>query len=169
MKSKSYQSTEPKHLPVDNKKVSQMFTFHFDVNYAMLSNNAFVQSKLSILKEYPIKFSVTNSFGRAKVLDWFCKSTDWLSLKKNTKQTATADQRLFFLSIMVNSYFYQLVPSQLVLFHWSTRTFLQLVLWSTGTFSLVDSYFFLVNSYFFKKNTYDMLCFFIMALLGPLI
>ena len=36
----------------------------------------------------------------------------------------------------------QLVPSQLALFHWSTRTFLQLVLWSTRTFSLVNSYFF---------------------------
>ena len=50
---------------------------------------------------------------------------------------------------MVNSYFYKLVLSQLVLFHWSTRTFLQLVLWSTRTFSLVNSYFSLVNSYFF--------------------
>ena len=63
---------------------------------------------------------------------------------------------------MVNSYFYKLVLSQLVLFHWSTRTFLQLVLWSTRTFSLVNSYFSLVNSYFFfgqlvlfEKNTYD--------------
>ena len=50
---------------------------------------------------------------------------------------------------MVNSYFCQLVLSQLVLFHWSTRTFLELVLWSTPTFSLVSSYFSLVNSYFF--------------------
>ena len=50
---------------------------------------------------------------------------------------------------MVNSYFYKLVLSQPVLFHWSTRTFLQLVLWSTRTFSLVNSYFSLVNSYFF--------------------
>ena len=50
---------------------------------------------------------------------------------------------------MVNSYFYQLVLGQLVLFHWSTRTFLQLVLWSTRTFSSVNSYFSLVNSYFF--------------------
>ena len=54
----------------------------------------------------------------------------------------------------------------------STRTFsfinlyfLQLVLWSTHTFSLVNSYFSLVNSYFFfgqlvlfEKITYDMLC-----------
>ena len=75
---------------------------------------------------------------------------------------------------MVNSYFYQLVLSQLVLFHWSTCTFLQLVLWSTRTFSLVNSYFSLVNSYFFfgqlvlfEKITYDMLCYFIMALLVP--
>ena len=50
---------------------------------------------------------------------------------------------------MVNSYFYRLVLSQLVLLHWSTRTFLQFVLWSTRTFSLVNSYFSLVNSYFF--------------------
>ena len=54
-----------------------------------------------------------------------------------------------FHGFMVNSYFYKLVLSQLVLFHWSTRTFLQLVLWSTRTFPLVNSYFSLVNSYFF--------------------
>ena len=60
---------------------------------------------------------------------------------------------LFFgqLVLFCNSYF-----GQLVLFLWSTRTFL----WSTRTFSLV-------NSYFLKKITYDMLCYFIMALLVP--
>ena len=75
---------------------------------------------------------------------------------------------------MVNSYFYKLVLSQLVLFYWSTRTFLQLVLWSTRTFSLVNSYFSLVNSYFFfgqlvlfEKIIYNMLCYFVMALLVP--
>ena len=69
---------------------------------------------------------------------------------------------LYLIRFMVNSYFYKLVLSQLVLFHWSTRTFLQLVLWSTRTFSSVNSYFSLVNSYFFfgqlvlfEKNTYD--------------
>ena len=56
---------------------------------------------------------------------------------------------LFLKGFMVNSYFYKLVLSQLVLCHWSTRTFLQLVLWSTRTFSLVNPYFSLVNSYFF--------------------
>ena len=72
---------------------------------------------------------------------------------------------------MVNSYFYKLVLSQLVLLRWLTRTFLQLVLWSTRTFSLVNSYFSLINSYFFfgqlvlfEKITYDMLCYLIMAL-----
>ena len=60
--------------------------------------------------------------------------------------------------VMVNSYFYQLVLSQLVLFHWSTRTFLQLVLWSTRTFLWSTRTFLwstptfsLVNSYFLKK------------------
>ena len=68
------------------------------------------------------------------------------------KMNKKRQQKLYFWKIkrmmrgfMVNSYFYQLVPSQLVLFHWSTRTFLQLVLWSTRTFSLVKSYFFLKN------------------------
>ena len=35
---------------------------------------------------------------------------------------------------MVNSYFYQLVPSQLVLFNWSTRTVVNSYLKSTRTF-----------------------------------
>ena len=34
---------------------------------------------------------------------------------------------------------------------WSTRTFLQLVLWSARTFSLVDSYFFLWSTRAFLK------------------
>ena len=57
---------------------------------------------------------------------------------------------------MVNLYFYQLVLSQLVLFHWSTRTFLQLVLWSTHTFSLVSLYFSLVKSYFFFGQRHEV-------------
>ena len=70
-------------------------------------------------------------------------------------QTRTESTHEYFfigqLVLFCNSYF-----GQLVLFLWSTRTFL----WSTRTFSLV-------NSYFLKKNTYDMLCYFIMALLVP--
>ena len=64
-----------------------------------------------------------------------------------------ADQlRSNYAGLMVNSYFYQLVPCQLVLFHWSTHTFLQLVLWSTHTFSLVNLYFFLWSTHTFLKN-----------------
>ena len=59
-------------------------------------------------------------------------------LKENTPEGAYD-----MIRFMVNSYFYQLIPSQLVLFHWSTRTFWQLVFRSACTFSLVNLYFFL--------------------------
>ena len=95
-------------------------------------------------------------------------------LKTDTLDKANICNRQFQSAFTWDSVYGQLVllPTRTE----STRTFslVNSYYFATRTFSLVNWYFSLVNSYFFfgqlvlfEKITYDMLCYFIMALLVP--
>ena len=115
-----------------------------------IHNNKLIYRKISIRRslnyqiclsyEYKVKKSSQNLFILSKSFDMRGNTKIYRPYKKELLLA----NYMYSVWVMVNSYFFQLVPSQVVLFNWSTRTDVNSYLkstrtffWSTRTFEII--------------------------------